>query len=94
MILDNLGSHKGPPSGMPLGPQAQGCSSSPPDVTPIDKVFARLKHLLRKAAERSKDAIWRSIGYHLDQVSPKECEPYSTIPLSSRDNASNAQLLP
>ena len=46
------------------------------------------------AAERSKDAIWRSIGYHLDQVSPKECEPSSIIPLSSRDNASNAQLLP
>ena len=47
-----------------------------PDLNPIKQDFAKLKHLLRKAAERSKEAVWRRIGSLLDQFSPKECENY------------------
>ena len=45
-----------------------------PGVNPIEQVFAKLKHLLRKAAESSKEAVWRKIGTLLDQFSPKECK--------------------
>ncbi len=38
--------------------------------------FARLKALLRKAAERSVDALWQRIGKILDTVTPQECRNY------------------
>lgn len=36
------------------------------DLNPIEQVFAKLKHLLRKAAERSVEATWQRIGTLLD----------------------------
>ena len=45
-----------------------------PDLNPIERVFAKLKHLLGKAVERSKEAVWRKIGTLLDQFTPQECE--------------------
>jgi transposase len=33
-----------------------------PDLNPIEQVFAKLKTLLRKAAERTVDATWKRIG--------------------------------
>jgi putative transposase len=39
-------------------------------------VFAKLKHFLRKAAERSAAATWRRIGTLLDDFSPDECANY------------------
>ena len=33
-----------------------------PDLNPIEKLFAKLKALLRKAAKRSVDALWNEIG--------------------------------
>ncbi|WP_413875962.1 hypothetical protein [Albidovulum sp.] len=47
-----------------------------PDLNPIEQVIAKLKHLLRKAAERTKEAVWRRISSLLDQFTPKECENY------------------
>jgi transposase len=32
-----------------------------PDLNPIEQVFAKLNHLLRKAQERTADATWRRI---------------------------------
>ncbi|MCA3461429.1 MAG: IS630 family transposase, partial [Rhodobacter sp.] len=32
--------------------------------------------LLRKAAERSKEAVWRKIGDLLELFTPQECENY------------------
>jgi hypothetical protein len=37
------------------------------------QVFAKLKALLRKAAERTVEALWNRIGDLLDAFSPKEC---------------------
>jgi putative transposase len=37
---------------------------------------AKLKHLLRKAAECNKEAGWRRIGALIDQFTPQECENY------------------
>ena len=33
-----------------------------PDLNPIEQVFAKLKHLLRKAAARTVEAVWAAIG--------------------------------
>ncbi len=44
-----------------------------PDLNPIDRAFARLKSLLRKAAERSADDLWARIGDLLDSFSADEC---------------------
>ena len=33
-----------------------------PDLNPIEQVFAKLKHFLREAAERTAPATWRRIG--------------------------------
>jgi transposase len=59
VILDNLSSHKKPAvrhairaSGAPL----MFLPPYSPDLNPIEQVFANRKHLLCKAAERSKDA--------------------------------------
>jgi DDE superfamily endonuclease len=47
-----------------------------PDLNPIEQVFAKLKHLLRKAAARTVDAVCAAIGHALDAFSPEECANY------------------
>jgi transposase len=44
-----------------------------PDLNPIEMAFAKLKALLRKAAERTVDGLWDKIGEILAQFSPDEC---------------------
>ena len=47
-----------------------------PDFNPIEKVFAKLKALLRKAAERTVEGLWTTIGRLLDAFPPNECANY------------------
>ncbi len=47
-----------------------------PDLNPIEQVFAKLKHLLRNAAERTVEAVCSAIGQLLDAFTPQECENY------------------
>ena len=47
-----------------------------PDFNPIEKFFSKLKALLRKAAKRSIDALWKEIGDLLDAVTPSECSNF------------------
>ncbi len=47
-----------------------------PDLNPIEQVFAKLKALLRKAAERTVEAAWKRIGTLLDSFTPQECTNY------------------
>lgn len=79
VILDNLGSHKAPAIRQAIraaGAQILFLPAYSPDLNPIEQVFDKLKHLLRKAAERSKEAVWRRIGNLLDLFTPQECENY------------------
>jgi hypothetical protein len=39
-------------------------------------LFAKLKALLRKAAERTVEGLWRVIGLCLERFSPRECANY------------------
>jgi len=82
VILDNLGSHKAPAIRNAIkaaGARLFFLPACSPDMNPIEQVFAKLKHLLRKAAERSKEAVWRRLGSRLEQFSPQECENHLRI---------------
>jgi transposase len=47
-----------------------------PDLNPGEQVFAKLKTLLCKAAERTVEATWKRIGKLLYNFSAKECTNY------------------
>jgi transposase len=79
VIADNLASHK--VNGVAQAIAAKGASilylpPYSPDFNPIEKMFAKLKALLRKAAKRTVDALWDHIGELLEQFSPQECANY------------------
>lgn len=79
VVMDNLGSHKAPAIRQAIraaGAKLFYLPAYSPDLNPIEQVIAKLKHLLRKAAERTKETVWRRIGSLLDQFTPQECENY------------------
>ena len=79
VIMDNLGSHKGAAVRHAIreaGAKLLFLPPYSPDLNPIEQVFAKLKLLLRKAAERSVEATWQRIGTLLDAFPPHECANY------------------
>jgi transposase len=79
VILDNLSSHKGPRVRQMI--EAAGASllylpPYSPDLNPIEMAFAKLKALLRGAAERTVDGLWRAIGALIGRFTPEECANY------------------
>jgi transposase len=79
VIMDNLGSHKGAAVRQAIrsaGAKLLFLPPYSPDLNPIEQVFAKLKLLLRKAAERSVEATWQRIGSLLDTFAPHECANY------------------
>lgn len=79
VIMDNLGSHKGAAvrnAIRTVGAKLLYLPPYSPDLNPIEQVFAKLKLLLRKAAERSVEATWQRIGTLLDAFPPQECANY------------------
>lgn len=46
------------------------------DFNPIENAFSKLKALLRKAAARTIDDLWRVIGESLDASTPTQCANY------------------
>jgi len=79
VIMDNLGSHKGKAVRQAIrsvGARLLFLPPYSPDLNPIEQVFAKLKLLLRKAAERTLEATWRRIGALLDAFPPHQCANY------------------
>ena len=79
VILDNLGSHKGQAVRSAIraaGAKILFLPPYSPDLNPIEQVFAKLKHLMRDAAERTKDRTWKRVGALLDSFKPEECANY------------------
>jgi transposase len=79
VVLDNLSSHKVP--GVREAIEATGAQllylpPYSPDLNPIEQLFAKLKALLRKAAERSRDGLWNRIANLLGAFTPGECANY------------------
>ena len=79
VTLDNLSSHKGA-RGRALieaaGARLLDLPLDSPDFSPIENAFAKLKALLRKAAERTVEGLWTTIGSLLDAFTPGECANY------------------
>ena len=81
VVLDNLGSHKSHAVRNAIRAAGARLFFLPPyspDLNPIEQVFAKLKHLLRKASERTVENTWRRAGALLDLFPPGECQNYLT----------------
>jgi transposase len=81
VIADNLSSHK--VAGVREAIEAVGATIRylppySPDLNPIEKLFAKLKALLRRAATRTVDALWDQVGILLGAFSSEECSNYFT----------------
>ncbi len=79
VVMDNLGSHKGKAVRAMIraaGARLWFLPPYSPDLNPIEQVFSKLKHLLRKARERSRERTWNRIGQLLTLFPPDECKNY------------------
>ena len=79
VIIDNLGSHKGKAVRRAIrtvGAKLFFLPPYSPDLNPIEQVFAKLKTLLRRAAERTVEATWKRIGELLRTFTSQECANY------------------
>lgn len=79
VVMDNLPAHK--PAGVREAIERAGATLSflppySPDFNPIENAFAKLKALLRKAAERTVAGLWSAVGRIVDTFSPTECANY------------------
>ncbi len=79
VIMDNLSSHKGKAVRQAIrraGAKLFFLPKYSPDLNPIEQVFSKLKHLLRKAACRTPETVCQAIGQLLDSYTPQECANY------------------
>jgi len=79
VIMDNLGSHRS--SAVRRSLRAVGAKlfflpKYSPDLNPIEMLFSKLKHALRKAARRTHDAIYDALAALLPTVQSSECANY------------------
>ena len=79
VVLDNLRSHK--VAGIEEAIRTAGAKvlylpPYSPDYNPIEQVFSKLKTLLRKAAARTVDGLWSTMGQLVGQFVPAECLQY------------------
>jgi transposase len=75
-IMDNLNAHK--VAGVCSAIEAVSTRSAylppySPDLDPIETVFSKLKALLRSAAERTVETLWRTRGRLLGGFSESDC---------------------
>jgi transposase len=76
VVMDNLGSHKGKAARAAIRSRGAHLLFLPaysPDLNPIEQVFAKLKHLMRKSQPRGVEAAWRTAGQILERFTPNEC---------------------
>lgn len=79
VIMDNLSSHKSAAVRQAIraaGAKVFFLPKYSPDLNPIEQLFAKLKHWLRKAAARTPDAVCDAIAHILETVTPSECANY------------------
>ena len=77
--MDNLGSHKSQAVRQAIrqaGAKLLFLPKYSPDLNPIEQFFAKLKHHLRDAQQRTKEAISNAVADILATVTPQECSNY------------------
>ncbi|PWK47256.1 transposase [Silicimonas algicola] len=76
IILDNLSSHKSHTAAQAMRAVGAWFLFLPPyspDLNPIEMAFAKLKALIRRAAARTYDDLWRVAGHVCDLFTEEEC---------------------
>ncbi len=79
VVIDNLGSHKNKAARQMIREADAHLFFLPPyspDLNPIEQVFAKTKHLMRKAMARTLRAALDHLAKVLETVTPKECGNY------------------
>ena len=76
VVMDNLRSHK--VAGVREAIEKAGARVAylppySPDLNPIETVFSKFKALLRKAGERTVEALWKTCGEIVDCFTETEC---------------------
>ena len=79
VIMDNLPAHK--VNGVRQAVEAVGAEllylpPYSPDLNPIEMAFSKIKALLRKAEERTRDGLWDRTAQIIDHFSPEECSNF------------------
>jgi len=81
VIMDNLSSHKRASVREAIetaGARLMFLPPCSPDFNPIEKAFARLNAILRRAGEPTVSGLWSLIGRLVDLFQPQECANYFT----------------
>jgi transposase len=79
VVMDNLGSHKSAAVRQAIraaGARLFFLPKYSPDLNPIEMLFSKLKHWLRKAAARTQNAVCDAIASILEDISETECANY------------------
>lgn len=79
VVADNLSCHKRPAVRRAIRQAGAKLILLPkysPDLNPIEQVFSKLKHLLRRAQARSREDVCSTIGTLLGTYTPQECANY------------------
>jgi putative transposase len=79
VIMDNLSSHKGNAVRQAIreaGAKLFFLPKYSPDLNPIEQVFSKLKHLLRKAAARTLETLTAAVAQLLGAFTAEECANY------------------
>jgi putative transposase len=79
VIADNLSSHKALAVRRAIRRAGARWFLLPkysPDLNPVEQVFGKLKHLLRKLAARTRETVCTAIAQILPTFTPEECANY------------------
>ena len=79
VIMDNLPAHKPVAIREAIeraGARLEFLPPYSPDFNPIENAFAKLKALMRKAAKRTIEELWDTVGSLIDAFTPTECANY------------------
>jgi len=79
VVMDNLGSHKAAALRRQIraaGARLWYLPPYSPDLNPIEQTFAKIKHWMRAAQNRSVDDICRHIGELVKTIQPGQCANY------------------
>lgn len=79
VIMDNLGSHKSKAVRQAIrnaGAKLFFLPKYSPDLNPIEQLFAKLKHHLRAAQQRTRETLSNAVAKILASITPQECSNY------------------
>ena len=75
VVMDNLGAHKSPATLELInaaGAQARFLPAYSPDLNPIEKMWSKVKGLLRSAEARTPEQLEAAIGTALAKITPND----------------------